>query len=367
MSQPLWTLPVTTSSESSSIPQSPATPPRPASNESDDVSKPPATVIPAYSFPSVKARRKFVETHTELIVETIKSGNMELLVHRGTLVQMASAFIYGIQEDNASHYLQAPDIDDPETLTEAYFTLWAHTLWGRNEIMPWSAFHRNVYDAFEAPRFLRELLTRGTRLYWEWTTGRGLRLTTDQRITMALLRSEDLMLCAISAQNMVDDLFFSVHNHELSLHDLKSIKEFLSFRENDFDQEFPTIRPWYDFAQIGYHDIPDWPASSNTPSRLVTDLPAEIMLMILEKVFKINGDIHVVFDRSENEHIALVERERRLQEHPFGVHGQRLPYGNYWKLPSVRHFFAFGITSRGNWLMMKEMFYQKNKFIIHED
>ena len=103
------------------------------------------------------------------------------------------------------------------------------------------------------------------------------------------------------------------------------------------------------------------------PSRLVTDLPAEIMLMILEKVFKINGDIHVVFDRFENEHIALVERERRLQEHPFGVHGKRLPYGNYWKLPSMRHFFAFGITSRGNWLMMKEMFYKKNKFIIHED
>jgi hypothetical protein len=328
-----------------------------------------------------------VETHTELIVETMKSGNMELLVHREPLVQMASAFIYGIQEDNASHYLQAPDIDDPETLTEAYFTLWAHTLWGRNEIMPWSAFHRNVYDAFEAPRFLRELLTRGTRLYWEWTTGRGLRLTTDQRITMALLRSEDLMLCAISAQNMVDDLFFSVHNHELSWHDLKSIKELLSFRENDFDQEFPTImqcprrawftlppgqenkvfRPWYDFGQIGYHDIPDWPASSNMPSRLVTDLPAEIMLMILEKVFKINGDIHVVFDRFENEHIALVERERRLQEYPFGVHGQRLPYGNYWKLPIMRHFFAFGITSRGNWLMMKEMLYQKNKFIIHED
>ncbi|RYN97527.1 hypothetical protein AA0119_g7399 [Alternaria tenuissima] len=123
MSQPPWTLPVTTSSESSSIPQSPATPPRPASNESDNVSKPPATAIPAYSFPSVKARRKFVETHTELIVETMKSGNMELLVHIGPLVQMASASIYGIQKDNASHYLQAPDIDDPETLTEAYFTL----------------------------------------------------------------------------------------------------------------------------------------------------------------------------------------------------------------------------------------------------
>jgi hypothetical protein len=241
--------------------------------------------------------------------------------------------------------------------------------------MPWSAFHRNVYDALEAPCFLRELLTRGTRLYWEWTTGRGLRLTTDQRITMALLRSEYLMLCAISAQNMVDDLFFSVHNHELSLHDLKSITEFHTIKQCSRQawftlspgQENKILRPWYDFGQIGYHDIPDWPASSNMPSRLVTDLPAEIMLMILEKVFKINGDIHVVFDRFENEHIALVERERRLQEYPFGVHGQRLPYGNYWKLPIMRHFFAFGITSRGNWLMMKEMLYQKNKFIIHED
>ncbi|KAL1796417.1 hypothetical protein ACET3X_004957 [Alternaria dauci] len=351
------------------------------------MSQPPATAVPTYSFPSVKARRRFVETHTELIVEMMKSSNMELFDNKDPLVEMASAFIYGLRQDNASHYIQAPNTEDIETLSEAYFTLWAHTAWGREEIKPWRAFQKKVYDAFEAPRFLRELLTRGTRLHWEWTTGRGLRLTPDQKVAVALLQSKDQLVSAVTATNSVEDIFRAVQDHQLSWHDLDSVEEVLYLHDRVFDQDFQITKqyrdqawftlpsgqenkifmPWYSLGQIGYHDIPDWPARSNTPSPLVTDLPAEIMSMILEKVFKINGEIHVIFDRSENEYIAVVEREQRLRKHPFGVPGQDLPYGNFWKLPSMRHFFAFGITSRENWLMMKAIFYRKNKFVIHDD
>jgi hypothetical protein len=91
------------------------------------------------------------------------------------------------------------------------------------------------------------------------------------------------------------------------------------------------------------------------------------MLKILESVFKIDGDIHVVFDENEDEYVFLVEKERRLKKYPYGLQGVELPYGNFWKLPTTSHFFAFGITGRKNCFMMKDVFYKKNTFIVHDD
>jgi hypothetical protein len=316
----------------------------------------------------------------------MKSENMGQFDFKDTVVQMASAYIYGIQDDNAHHYLPFPDLQDPTTLSDAYFTLWAHTARGADEVMPWEAFRQRVYGAFEAPRFLRELYTGGTPLNTEWTTGQGLRLTPDQRIAAALLQSDSLV-SAKTAKWEVYDMSLYLHNHRLSHEILQSVVTFLDWQGNNFDQDFPTtkvhggqawfslprgqenkiFKPWYVLGQIGYHDIPDWPASSNTPSPLVTErMPAELMLMILERVFKINGEIHIIFDVNENENVAVVKREQHLQTRPLECHMGELNKGNFAKLPTMSNFFAFDTTGRDNWITMKKMFYDKNTFIIHD-
>jgi hypothetical protein len=225
---------------------------------------------------------------------------MELFDCKDPIVQMASAYIYGIQEENASRkwstrthplnykvisnnsvnqtdYLYAPDIQHPITFSEAYFTLWAHTPWGTSQVMPWTAFRQTVYGALEAPRFLREVLTRGTPLYSEWKTGQGLRLTVPQRIAAALLRSKGQIMCGKLAHIHVKDMSILVHSHYLPWATLNSVANFLFLHEENFDQDFlatevhheytfftlppgqenKIFKPWYQLGQVGYHDIPN--------------------------------------------------------------------------------------------------------------
>ncbi|KAI4955915.1 hypothetical protein J4E91_000124 [Alternaria rosae] len=105
------------------------------------------------------------------------------------------------------------------------------------------------------------------------------------------------------------------------------IDEYLFEVQDNFDQDFPvtgmnihgetqfTMRPGqenkifaprYDLGQIGYHNIPNWPANSNIASRLMTDLPSELMLIVLENLFKFDQDIHLVFDHDEGEYVFIL-------------------------------------------------------------
>lgn len=168
---------------------------------------------------------------------------------------------------------------------------------------------------------------------------------------------------------------------------IDTIDEYLFEVQDNFDQDFPvtgmnihgethfTMRlgqenkifaPWYDLGQVGYHDISYWPANSKIASRLMIDLPSELMLIVLENLFKFNQDIHIVFDHDEGEYIFIVEMEQHLKEYPQGLQGVEMPMGDFWKLPYCHEFFAFGATGEANRAMMIGVFH-KNKFIVHDD
>lgn len=84
------------------MPESPGTSLTPPSHNWYIMSQAPAAPTPAYRFPSAEVRRSFVEQHAEFIVEMMKCRSMELFDCKDPIVQMASTYIYGIQEENAS-------------------------------------------------------------------------------------------------------------------------------------------------------------------------------------------------------------------------------------------------------------------------
>ncbi|KAI4692278.1 uncharacterized protein J4E84_003247 [Alternaria hordeiaustralica] len=343
-----------------------------------------------YWFPSEGERDHFASQYGEFIIKMLKSENWDEFDSRDSVVRMAKAYIKEMYED-PYYDVPAPRVYDPATLTEAHFVFWAHTSSGRQEVEEWRDLRGIVYKAFAAPRFLREILTRGTRLHSEWSSG-GVRLTAAQDLATIMLRSEtvvfterDISACIwrrgsrfYERQDKINEYVFKVQH---------KIDEYVLKVQDNFDQDFPvtgmdfcgetqfTMRPgqenkifapWYDLGQIGYHDIPDWPANSNIASRLMTDLPAELMLIVLENLFKFDQDIHIVFDHDVDEYIFIVEREQHLKEFPHGLQGVQMPMGNFWKLPYCHEFFAFGATGEANRAMMMGVFH-RNKFIVHDD
>ncbi|KAI4653676.1 hypothetical protein J4E93_001443 [Alternaria ventricosa] len=331
-----------------------------------------------YWFPSEGARDHFASQYGEFIIKMLKSENWDEFDSRDAVVRMAKAYIKEMYED-PYYDVPAPRVYDPATLTEAHFVFWAHTSSGRQEVEKWRDLRGIVYKAFAAPRFLREILTRGTRLHSEWSSG-GVRLTAAQDLATIMLRSETVVL---TERDISDCIWWGYRFHERQ----DKIDEYVFKVQDNFDQDFPvtgmdfrgktqfTMRPgqenkifapWYDLGQIGYQDIPDWPANSNIASRLMTDLPAELMLIVLENLFKFDQDIHIVFDHDEDEYIFIVEREHHLKEYPQGLQGVAMPMGNFWKLPYCHEFFAFGATGAANRAMMMGVFH-RNKFILHDD
>jgi hypothetical protein len=314
----------------------------------------------------------------------LKSRNWDSFDGRDPLVRMASAYIDGMYDVSTfeAEYVPAPDINRPQTLSEAHFTIWAHTSAGRYHVTPWTDFCGAVYKGFEAPRFLLEILTRGTRLYSEWMSG-GLRLTGAQYLATVVLRSDRAVMDREAIYRSVQDHYRRAQTGGI----MDMVEEVLLFEEDMFDQDFPVtkvthrgrprftmrpgvenkiFKPWYDLGQVGYYDIPDWPADSNIASKLVTSLPAELMLIVLENIFKFNEDIHAVFDDDEGEYVFVVEREQHLKEYPYGLQGVDMPRGNFWRLPILRDFFAFGATGRVNRALMMNVFH-KNNIIMHDD
>ena len=185
-----------------------------------------------YWFPSEGERDHFASQYGEFIIKMLKSKNWDEFDSRDAVVRMARAYIKEMYED-PYYDVPAPRLHDPATLTEAHFVFWAHTSSGRQEVEKWRDLRGIVYKAFAAPRFLREILTRGTRLHSEWSSG-GVRLTAAQDLATTMLRSETpaLEMTEMDISGCIWE-FYSSRFREIS----DKIDEYVSKVQFNFDHD----------------------------------------------------------------------------------------------------------------------------------
>lgn len=281
--------------------------------------------------------------------------------------------------------LQQPTIVLKNRSSEAYFVLWSLTKAGRAKMWYWTSFfpglrYKRSFTKFEVQRFIRELLTMGTRLNRVDVHGLKDYFTTTEMLAFVFLISRTRIRSMRGAIEQVQCLF-GANTRTKAKKVEEEIAAKLEHEELHFDNDFVNVanteqgspiffmamghenkilkENWYNLGQVGYFEID----SSNVENQHHTllSMPPEIKLNILQYLFKLKPKIHVFLD----------------PDTPDPPHGFRFwvwgPNDYEHDSPPIRHsgevgpfdgLFSLALVNREMWALVRQVFYQDNIFIL---
>jgi hypothetical protein len=188
--------------------------------------------------------------------------------------------------------------------SEAYFVVWAHTEVGKEEESEKRRFFRGLaYDetlsTYEMPRFLRKLLTEGTRLHAHPLKYRYSGLDMLEMMAIGALRQREGSFTEQTMRRIVRVSFVRprVPYHEWEV--WQKIREILQAEKVHFDNSFQIVGQGksgqpvyflppgqenlihrdkiYDLGPVAYFDGPTHPRNPFAPTGLPLDLQAAVL------------------------------------------------------------------------------------------
>lgn len=310
-------------------------------------------------------------------------------------------------------------MESPRRSTEAYWILWAHTKSGGETIKRWKdelpglgvtrepkssrdtqaqldrkSKHVHKRDSgfgqYEVQRFLRQLLTSGTKL------NRGMKppwdgFSAEDLIALALLKSPNRTLTESNIVRQVNKVFKRHGVQDMPPLMRKHIKSALKREETSFDNEFVLVghvrkwgwlRPmfrlpaghenkilmkkWHKVSPVTYLD-------NSTPDcedeRILDDLPIEIQLMVVRYLVKFDTKIHIVIKTGPTApanmayDFVIARPSHLIKTDSTGVDG---PYGPHrdkvWSVDAS--VLALASTSKYWRELVQSVFFRENRFVI---
>ncbi|KAF1841799.1 uncharacterized protein K460DRAFT_173711 [Cucurbitaria berberidis CBS 394.84] len=264
---------------------------------------------------------------------------------------------------------------------------------------------------FEVPRFLRELLTHGTRLHYMWKRGSLLDLSTRKRIALTCLSTPGRTLTYDGVLMALWRFWPFRQDQARPVHAPQRVLQFLRWQESGFDDDFPVIghdggqllfflprghenkifkNIWqekiekssekkgldkkkdsngdcYFFGQLGYFDIAEYKPEGHECSPLINNLPKELKLKILRCLFAFKTKVYVVnsIHRKTGQPIYafVVWRPSHLQDEIYPDYPD-LPPGNRWRGPPTGSFFALAETNVEHRALVREICFGENEIVM---
>jgi hypothetical protein len=277
----------------------------------------------------------------------------------------------------------------------------------------WRTFGDALYIDLEVPQFLREILTRGTRLFEEWTTNSGANLTIRQKMVLPFLRQDSRKLKHSRIHVDVDIYSLELYGQMLSSEEHTNMENILDSERlmgnYDDGNDFPVVRyyiepydfpspgynnnnngdwvhqlvpgqedkifknighetthpnkNWFDLSPAGPFDNPACKPFSNGYSPLA-NLPDEILVKIHRYLFKFDTELTIIYNPNadvKGKYEFIIKRPEHLQDRQF----EHILSENYWLAPTTQLFFAFAATDHRNRSLALQIFYKENQIIMH--
>lgn len=125
--------------------------------------------------------------------------------------------------------------------SEAYFFLWAQTSAGKKEVAKWAGVDAaRMSKDFKVPQFLREILTRETKMYKEWA-GDGMAFSADQKMALKFLSTSTRSLSPWEALGLMKEFYLNKQSQELQKEELKEMARILGQEAYRHGSIFPVL------------------------------------------------------------------------------------------------------------------------------
>tara|TARA_R110002003_G_scaffold186_10_gene14588 strand:- start:4976 stop:5971 length:996 start_codon:yes stop_codon:yes gene_type:complete len=287
--------------------------------------------------------------------------------------------------------IPVPDLAIPARASEDYFTIWAQTEHGRERIESWNGTlpglrYKRTFSRFEIQRFLRELLTTGTRLNRRVMNGQWWGFEVKEMMAIALLRSPSRRLRKRPLRMEVNNLFNRVKIKEFIKVVSGEISAILKEEVVNFDNNFPIVgntssgRPifhlapghenyilkerLYDLGAVGYFDVEPGRTSNAPGMSALLSLPKELQVMIIKYLFKLGTDIHVILDRTSQTSAPPFRYNFFVFAPEDDVDGPPPRTRSSSEPGPIKNLFALAKTNAELRGLALEVFYGQNKFIL---
>ncbi|CAG5179174.1 uncharacterized protein ALTATR162_LOCUS9070 [Alternaria atra] len=283
-----------------------------------------------------------------------------------------------------------PDVDVPRRANEAYFAVWADTQYGSAAVdilysqLPGLRYNSTFPDD-EIHSFVRERLTKNTDLNNAFASGSITGCTKDM-LAIAFLASVDYRLKIKDALVQMGSIFWS--NRGLPANVAHEIRDILEEADDVFDSDFgikrhlPSgtpeffLQPEYEnkilahrycLEMFAYFKMPEYRPKNKECSPLMGRLPTELMSMVAQNLLVFKEPIKVIrrprVSYRKTEYCFKVCEPTHMCSPAAFLVNTRLRPG--WIISALKTFFALSKTYRKNYYLVREVFFKRNKILLH--
>ncbi|KAF2031298.1 hypothetical protein EK21DRAFT_111122 [Setomelanomma holmii] len=291
----------------------------------------------------------------------------------------------------APRTIAIPDLTNTKRSSEAYFIVWAQTAKGRAEIESWNRMlpgltYKRTFSRFETQRFVRELLTKGTKLNKRVRCEQSWDFEVIEMMALVMLRSPTRTFSKEMLRREIFQLFKRMKTGDFVQQVASAMDSIFHNEDVRFDISFLVVKhtsmgwPIYHLgpgqentileARLYDHvieklDVPYKPANSTIHKECpLSFLPNELKVRILCKLFRLGTDIHVI-----------LEPTRQVLRPPFKYNfvvfgpeddpSSALPDTRCSRQPGpIENFFAITEANAELRALALQVFYNENKFVL---